>query len=90
MNDPHDTEAQDDAIAEAIADRLVELAQRPGVLRLAALQMAGIVGEGKLECSEIARGLGCTTRRIQQIQEAALAKLALNAIAKELMRSLHA
>lgn len=78
----------DDELADALADRLVELARQPGILRLAALQMAGLVPEESLEQGTIALHLGCTKRRVQQIQQDALAKLSLNAIARQLRASL--
>jgi hypothetical protein len=40
---PPAPDIDDDALAEALADALVELARRPGVLRLAALRMAGLI-----------------------------------------------
>jgi DNA-directed RNA polymerase sigma subunit (sigma70/sigma32) len=78
----------DDQLAEALADRLVELARQPGPHRLAALQMSGLLPSEPLESATIARHLGCTQRRIQQIQQDALAKLSLNAIARQLRTSL--
>jgi len=82
------TQLTDDELAEALADRLVELARQPGVIRLAALQMAGLVPEESLEQGTLALHLGCTKRRIQQIQQTALAKLSLNSLARQLRESL--
>lgn len=78
----------DDALADAIADRLVELASQPGILRLAALQMAGLLPQEPLEQATIATHLGCTRRRVQQLQQSALAKLATNTLARHLRQSL--
>jgi DNA-directed RNA polymerase sigma subunit (sigma70/sigma32) len=81
-------ELDDDALADLIADRLVELASQPGILRLAVLQMAGLIPQEPLEQGTIAQHLGCTRRRVQQIQQTALAKLALNSLARDLRQSL--
>ena len=70
-------EDEDDALAEFVADMLVELACRPGLLRLAALQMAGLLPESGLDDSTLAQALGCNPKTIYRTRCNALEKLAL-------------
>ena len=69
----------DDALAEALADTLVELAAaRPGPLRLAALQMAALLppaGHQDLTVPLIARALGQTPAAIYSTQQRGLQRL---------------
>lgn len=64
----------DDALAELLADRLVELATRPGVLRLAALRMAGLIDDRSPD-RHVARALGLPAYAPAAIRRKALAKL---------------
>ena len=76
MTDSHEADDDDDALAEALADQLVKLARRPGVLRLAALQMAGLIPPaGEITQNQLASALGVSRSRVQQIAARANAKL---------------
>ena len=81
------SEADDDALAEMLADALVELASRPGVIRLAALQMAELLPETGLDDVALAKALGCTRKTVFNTRRTALEKLALQPAARELALS---
>lgn len=73
----HTPPPSDDDLAELLADKLVELAlSKPGLFRLAALQMAGLLPERDLDDVTIATHLGCTSRTVHNIRRAGLEKLA--------------
>lgn len=66
----------DDALAEWLADRLVEAAREPGPLRLRALQAAGLVPEdGDISQDQIARGLGMRQQSVCQFERVGIAKM---------------
>lgn len=66
----------DDALAEALADQLVELARRPGVLRLAALRMAGLIHDDSPD-HHVAKALGLPAYAPAAIRRKALDRLRL-------------
>lgn len=80
----------DDDLAELLADKLVELAMQPGLFRLAALQMAGLLPETDLDDVTLATHLGCTRRHIHNIRRAGLEKLACRPDVLALAQSLSA
>jgi len=73
MSELNDTE--DEALAELIADLWVELARRPGVLRLAALQAASLIPEaGKISDRTLATHLGLSRHEVEKLGRRALLK----------------
>ena len=90
MNDhtPLPDDAELDALAEQLADALVELASQPGVLRLAALQMAGLLPESGLDDGTVAKALGCSRQTVCNNRQSALEKLALRPDVRALALSL--
>ena len=85
---PSPDDEHDDALAELLADKIVELACEPGLMRLAALQMAGLLPETDLDDVALARALGCTRRTVFNIRRSGLEKLACRPDVLELARSL--
>ncbi len=78
----------DDALATLLADKLVELANRPGVKRMAALQMAGLLPENGIEDAMMAHVLGCCTKTVSNTRRTALEKLSLKPEVRELARAI--
>lgn len=64
-----------DALAERMADYIVELARKPGLHRLEAMQMAGLVGELPTK-ADIARAFNLPLRKVYELENRALAILA--------------
>lgn len=66
----------DEALAEWLADQLVELARTPGPVRLAAFQAAGLLREpGEISHREIGSALGIHGSRVSRTERVALEKL---------------
>jgi hypothetical protein len=74
---PNDTDQDnpDEALAARVADAIVELARKPGIHRLAAMQMAGLAGAIPSQ-EHLARAFGMSYRQIRKIEARALAEIA--------------
>lgn len=71
---PHpDADAEDDALAERLADQWMEAARKPGIFRLHALQAAGLLpSPGRITQAELGRALGLSRSRVQQLEQRAI------------------
>ncbi len=75
---PHDTsdESTDDALAEAIADAILNLAKEPGSHRLTAMQMAGMADDPPT-LEDIAKAYGFTSvRQLHRLERCACMRIA--------------
>ncbi len=74
---PDDLTDPDDALADMIADRIVERAmEAPGPVRLVALRMAGLIPEDcPLSQSTVATFLGTTRWQVRRLEARGLSKL---------------
>lgn len=76
MDTPPPAQPDDDQLAEMLAERLIDLASRPGPHRLRILQAVGLAPQpGCITQQRLGQEFGCSATRIGEIERQALRKL---------------